>query len=69
MRLCDRLQRWWQGTPVENDRNSPVIFLNGYRRHWTSEAAHDVWNYFKVHHQWIIGLAVAVILAVVVKTH
>ncbi len=64
--LNDRLHLWWQGQPYENDRDSGVVFVNHYRQHWTSRASHRAVDYFKVHHQWIIGIAVA-ILAVVVK--
>jgi hypothetical protein len=65
--LRDRLYLWWEGKPHENDRSSGVVFLNHYQRHWTSRASHAAWEYFKDHHQWIIGLAVAILLAMVVK--
>jgi hypothetical protein len=68
--VSDRLRVWWKGkhSPPKN-RDSGLVFLNHYRRHWTSGAAHVALDYFKAHHQWIIGIAVAIVLAVVaVKT-
>ncbi len=61
------LHLWWEGRPYENDRSSGLVFLNHYQRHWTSSASHAAVDYFKAHHQWIVGLAVAVLLAVAVK--
>jgi hypothetical protein len=65
--VSDQLDLWWQGTPYENDRGSSIVFLNHYQRHWTSRVSRAAWDYFKAHHQWIIGLAVAITLAVAVK--
>jgi hypothetical protein len=61
------LHLWWEGTPYENDPGSGLVFLNHYQRHWTSRASHAAMGYFNTHHQWIIGLSVAVLLAVAVK--
>lgn len=66
--LSDWLRLWWQGQPYENDSHSGLVFLNHRQRHWTSRASHTAVDYFKAHHQWIIGIAVAIMLAVVVKT-
>ena len=65
----DLVRLWWEGQhrPPNNSESSGLIFLNHYRRHWTSNAAHTASDYFKAHHQWIIGLAVAVVLAVALK--
>jgi hypothetical protein len=63
----DQLRLWWRGEPYENDSGSGLVFLNHYQRHWTSRATHAAWDYFQAHHQWIIGLAVAIMLAVVFK--
>ena len=69
MRVSDRFQLWWRGKSYENERGSSLVFLNHYQRHWTSQAVNAAWDYFKAHHQWIIGIAVAVVLAVAVKMH
>lgn len=61
------LRLWWEGRPFENEPGSGFFLLNHYHRHWTSRASHAVWNYFKAHHQWIIGVAVAIVLGVVYK--
>jgi hypothetical protein len=63
----DQLHLWWQGQPYENERGSGIVFLNLYQRHWTSRVSRAAWDYFKAHHQWIIGLAVAIMLAVAVR--
>lgn len=64
----DQFRGWWEGKHSPPDTgNSGLVFLNHYRRHWTSDAAHAAWDYFKEYHQWIIGIAVAIILAVAVK--
>jgi len=67
IKLSGILHVWWQGTPYENNPASSLVFLNHYQRHWTSTALHVAIDYFRSHHQWIIGLAVAVVLAVAVK--
>jgi hypothetical protein len=64
----DRLRIWWEGTyfPPDNNNSSGLVSLQGHHeQHWTSRASHAGWDYFKAHHQWIIGVAVAILLAVV----
>jgi hypothetical protein len=64
----DGLRLWWDGAYLPPDNTGGLFFLQGHhRRHWTSNAAHTALDYFKSHHQWIIGLAVAVVLAVALK--
>jgi hypothetical protein len=65
--VSDRFRLWWRGRPFDNDQASGLVFMNHYQRHWTSRASHAAFEYCKAHHQWIIGLAVAVLVAVVVK--
>jgi hypothetical protein len=68
----DRLRVWWDGAYIPPDKrgNSALAFIQGHHeQHWTSRASHAAWDYFKAHHQWIIGLTVAIALAAVaVKT-
>jgi hypothetical protein len=62
-----RARVWWEGeyTSPENRSGNGLLFVLGHHeRHWTSVAAHA---YFKAHHQWIIGIAVAIMLALAVK--
>jgi hypothetical protein len=66
-RLRGIVRVWWQGTPYENEGGNGLFFLNHYQRHWTSRALHAAWEYFKLYHQWIVGLVVAIVLAVAVK--
>jgi hypothetical protein len=67
-RASDRFRLWWQGKPDEDDgRSSGLVFMNGHRRHWTSAASHTALVYVKAHHQWIVGLLVAIGLAIAVK--
>ena len=51
-------QKWWDGeyVPYDNDPNSYVVFIGGYQqRHWTSDAAHRVWEFAKIEWKWVIG--------------
>jgi len=49
-----------QGKPYDDDGRSGLVFLNAYKRHWTSRKSHAALDYFKVHHRWIVGLLVAI---------
>ena len=70
MGLRYRIKQWWHGTLYNNEeRGHGLIFVNHYDRHWTSRAVRAAWDYFKAHHQWIIGLIIAIVLALVVKVH
>ena len=64
--ISRRLHLWWQGKPYENEKDTDLVFLNHYDRHWTSRAVRAAVDYSRAYHQWIIGLAVAV-LALAIK--
>ncbi len=66
--MFDRLKAWYEGTPVESDPRSPVIFVNHYERSASSRAAHAVVDFFIKHWQWSIGIAVA-IFSVLYRAH
>jgi hypothetical protein len=67
----DRVQLWWHGqrSPPPISEGSGLVFLNHYRRHWTSTAAHAALEYFEEHHRWIIGLLFGLLVAMLVKAH
>lgn len=52
---------WWNGeTRVYDDPN----FIGVYTaRHWTSDWAHTLWEFYLRHWQWLWGIAVAIALA------
>jgi hypothetical protein len=65
----ERLRLWWNGKHLPSDHygGSSLVFLNHYRRHWTSNAAHTALEYFNAHHRWIIGLVFGLLVALLVK--
>lgn len=62
-----KIGRWWQGRYVPPDQNSVVLYLGHYERHWTSEMAHIVADFYLAHWKWIIGTGIAVIGLYVAK--
>jgi hypothetical protein len=57
-------KKWWDGTyvPPENDRNSGLIFIMGdYTKHWTSKAAHVLFDFWLKYWQWCMGFGLAVL--------
>jgi hypothetical protein len=56
-----RMSTWWNGTPYENEPGSLLVFLNSVDRHWTARWAHTVFDYWKLHHRWIITIGVGAI--------
>ena len=54
-----RVSDWWHGEfKVRNDPN--VISLQT-ERHWTSEIAHTIANFYLTHWQWVWGTVLAVV--------
>lgn len=58
------LLAWWHGKfePYENDPNSSLIFIGGYqKRHWTSNVAHFLVDFYFKYWQWIWTTGIAII--------
>lgn len=71
MTIREQIGRWWEGTfvPRKNDPSSALIFTGGDQKiHWTARACRATLIYFRDNHRWIIGLTIAVALAVYAKT-
>ena len=60
MNLRERIKKWWDGetTVWAPEANAFGLFTE---RHWTSDKAHAVWDFYKAHWQWIIGTILAII--------
>jgi hypothetical protein len=62
----DRLHEWWRGTPYKNAPGTRVFFV-GSTLHWTARWAHNVVDYLREHHRWVIGTAVAIAALIFAK--
>lgn len=59
--LRTAIRGWYKGSFVPNEPGSRVIHVNRYKRHWTSDLAHTVVDFYLKHWQWIIATAIALI--------
>jgi len=68
--MLEKIKNWYDGEYIayKNDPGSLVFFVGGYqKRHWTSQAAHVVADFWLRYWQWTIttslvfcGLVVAI---------
>lgn len=61
-RLWSQVRKWWDGDVYSWEGEN--VFGIGINRHWTSRAAHAVWDFFKLHWQWIVGITVTVVFGI-----
>lgn len=64
MKTPSWLRVWWEGVfvPHHNDPDETIVILGGYyRRHWTSNLSHTVFDFWLIHWQWTIGTILAVL--------
>jgi hypothetical protein len=66
VKVGDRLHEWWRGTPYKNAPGTRVFFV-GSTLHWTARWAHNVVDYLREHHRWVIGTAVAIAALIFAK--
>ena len=59
IRMLEILKQWWQGTYVPAPPG--VIQVGDYERHWSSTAAHVVWDFWLKYWQWCMGFGLAVV--------
>ena len=66
-KIVQRVAAWWHGKYIAPARDSVVMsdLTAPYERHWTSHFAHVVWNFSVEHWRFVIGVAVALILVIV----
>lgn len=62
MNVGEKIRRWWDGETKPYD--TPGVIGLYTERHWTSQAAHTGWDFYRKNWQWIIGTIVAIILGV-----
>lgn len=62
MRLREKIKRWWDGET--KPYNIPGVIGIYTERHWTSEKAHSVVDFYFRNWQWIIGIIITIVLGV-----
>lgn len=68
MSFKEKISKWWHGEGKTYDH--PNIFGFYIERHWTSDWAHALVNFYLRHWQWIWGSVIAtvgILVAVIVK--
>ena len=55
--IVERISSWWHGEFKTYDVPGVVGFFT--ERHWTSNAAHAVWDFYLKHWQWVWGTVIA----------
>lgn len=58
MTFKERVSKWWHGEGKTYD--DPMIIGFYIERHWTSDLAHALVDFYLRHWQWVWGFAVAV---------
>jgi hypothetical protein len=67
LKLREQLKRWWEGRyiPPDNPPESMVVFTRGrYERHWSSQAAHIICDFYFQHWKWLWPMIVALIVGI-----
>lgn len=62
MNLRQKIKSWWDGEIKSYDTPGVVGFYT--ERHWTSNNAHAILDFYLRNWQWIIGTIIAIILGV-----
>jgi hypothetical protein len=60
--LWQRISDWWNGETKTYD--VPGVFGVYTERHWTSDAAHALADFYLRHWQWLWGTAIAIALGI-----
>jgi hypothetical protein len=54
-KISSSIRQWWAGKYIsDNHSNEYFTFLGYYERHWTSQAAHAIWEFLKKEWRWAI---------------
>jgi hypothetical protein len=61
-----RMRRFFDGEPIARDQG-PLIFVNSAIRHPVAQFLLSCRDFWVLHWQWLIGTAIAIILALVVR--
>ena len=60
MNVWQKIKHWWDGEFKTWEGENVFGFYT--ERHWTSEKAHKLWEFYLRNWQWIIGTIIAIIL-------
>jgi hypothetical protein len=61
--MWKRIKHWYEGEYISSQPSDAVIFLNHYRRHWSSRLVHTIVDFYSAEWRWLLPFLVACVVA------